>query len=82
MRNAIALAYEYSTSRLFYSDIQRGTINMVHFNGTGHATFLDREYPRPSRSRDKRAHPTISACLSRTSFPLAYIRSRIEVVRR
>ncbi|KPJ14346.1 Low-density lipoprotein receptor-related protein 1 [Papilio machaon] len=41
MRNVIALAYEYSESRLFYSDIQRGSINTVHFNGSGHEVLLE-----------------------------------------
>ncbi|CAH0696500.1 unnamed protein product [Spodoptera exigua] len=45
MRNAISLAYEYEGSRLFYSDIQRGSINTVHFNGSGHEVLLEREYP-------------------------------------
>lgn len=45
MRNVIALAYEYSESRLFYSDIQRGSINTVHFNGSGHEVLLERECP-------------------------------------
>lgn len=43
MRNAIALAYEYNTSTLFYSDIQRGSINAVHFNGTNHHVLLERK---------------------------------------
>lgn len=41
MRNAISLAYEYAGSRLFYSDIQRGSINTVHFNGTGHRVLVE-----------------------------------------
>lgn len=44
MRNAISLAYWYEESRLFYSDIQRGSINTVHFNGSGHEVLLEREY--------------------------------------
>lgn len=43
MRNAISLAYWYEDSRLFYSDIQRGSINTVHFNGSGHEVLLERE---------------------------------------
>ncbi|XP_045484331.1 low-density lipoprotein receptor-related protein 1B [Pieris rapae] len=42
MRNAIALAYEYDTQTLLYSDIQRGSINIVHFNGSGHSVLLDK----------------------------------------
>ncbi|CAB3232339.1 unnamed protein product [Arctia plantaginis] len=41
MRNAISLAYEYAGSRLFYSDIQRGSINTVLFNGTDHRVLLE-----------------------------------------
>lgn len=44
MRNAISLAYDYAASRLFYSDIQRGAIHSVHFNGSNHEVLLDREY--------------------------------------
>lgn len=44
MRNAISLAYEYNSSRLFYSDIQRGSINTVLFNGSSHTVLLDGEY--------------------------------------
>ncbi|XP_041974246.1 low-density lipoprotein receptor-related protein 1 [Aricia agestis] len=41
MRNAIALAYEYDTTTIFYSDIQRGSINAVHFNGSDHRVLLE-----------------------------------------
>lgn len=44
MRNAISLAYEYAARRLFYSDIQRGAINTVRFNGSDHRVLLDRTY--------------------------------------
>lgn len=44
MRNAISLAYEYSARRLFYSDIQRGAINSVRFDGSDHRVLLDRTY--------------------------------------
>ncbi|XP_027843018.2 low-density lipoprotein receptor-related protein 1 [Aphis gossypii] len=36
MQNIIALSYDYARSLLFYSDIQRGTIDAIHFNNTGH----------------------------------------------
>ncbi|XP_046386652.1 prolow-density lipoprotein receptor-related protein 1 isoform X2 [Ischnura elegans] len=35
MRNAIGLSFDYATKRIFYSDIQSGSINSVYFNGTG-----------------------------------------------
>ncbi|XP_063897463.1 prolow-density lipoprotein receptor-related protein 1-like [Helicoverpa armigera] len=41
MRNAISLAYWYAESRLFYSDIQRGSINTVLFNGSAHHVLLE-----------------------------------------
>lgn len=44
MRNAISLAYEYGARRLFYSDIQRGAINSVRFDGSDHRVLLDRTY--------------------------------------
>ncbi|CAH0717532.1 unnamed protein product, partial [Brenthis ino] len=40
LRNAIALAYEYSSATLFYSDIQRAAIHAVHFNGSAHRVLL------------------------------------------
>lgn len=49
MRNAIGLAYEYAARRLFYSDIQRGAINSVRFDGSDHRVLLDRKY-RPGLS--------------------------------
>lgn len=44
LRNAISLAYEYGARRLFYSDIQRGAINSVRFNGSDHRVLIDRTY--------------------------------------
>lgn len=34
IRNAIGLAFDIKEQRLFYSDVQLGTINSVFFNGT------------------------------------------------
>lgn len=39
----IALAYEYDSSTVFYSDIQRASLNAVHFNGSDHRVLLPRE---------------------------------------
>ncbi|XP_014241482.1 low-density lipoprotein receptor-related protein 1 [Cimex lectularius] len=39
MRNTIGLAFDYETSTLFYSDIQKGIINAVFFNGTNQRTI-------------------------------------------
>lgn len=43
MRNAIGLSFDYKRSLLFYSDIQRGSINAVYFNGTNHTVLVDRQ---------------------------------------
>ncbi|XP_064475155.1 prolow-density lipoprotein receptor-related protein 1-like [Ornithodoros turicata] len=43
MRNIIGLSFDYVTRRIFYSDIQRGTINSVHFNGSGHAVLVHKQ---------------------------------------
>lgn len=44
MQNIIALSYDYERSLLFYSDIQRGTIDAIHFNDTGHRVIAERKY--------------------------------------
>jgi len=44
MQNIIALSYDYSRSLLFYSDIQRGTIDAIHFNDTGHRVIAESMY--------------------------------------
>ncbi|XP_047540379.1 prolow-density lipoprotein receptor-related protein 1-like [Vanessa atalanta] len=40
LRNVIALAYEYDTATVFYSDIQRAALHAVHFNGSDHRVLL------------------------------------------
>ena len=42
MRNAIGLAYSYADRLIFYSDIQAGSINQVHFNGSSDRQLLAR----------------------------------------
>nr|XP_018901907.1 PREDICTED: prolow-density lipoprotein receptor-related protein 1 [Bemisia tabaci] len=42
LRNSIGLAHNYRESLLYYSDIQKGSINSVHFNGTDHKIIVDR----------------------------------------
>lgn len=44
MQNVIALSYDYVNSLLFYSDIQRGSIDAIHFNNTGHRVIVKRMY--------------------------------------
>ncbi|XP_050433383.1 low-density lipoprotein receptor-related protein 1 isoform X2 [Adelges cooleyi] len=41
MQNIIALSFDYVRSLLFYSDIQRGTIDAIHFNDTGHRVIVE-----------------------------------------
>ncbi|BET02800.1 low-density lipoprotein receptor [Nesidiocoris tenuis] len=43
MRNAIGLTFNYQTQTLFYSDIQKGSINAVHFNGSNHRVIAERQ---------------------------------------
>lgn len=43
MKNAIGLSFDYKQRRVFYSDIQRGSLNTVFFNGTGHSIIVDSE---------------------------------------
>jgi integrin beta 2 len=44
LRNVIGLAFDFKTQRYFFSDIQRGDIQSVHFNGTGFRVVVDSEY--------------------------------------
>src|SRR6218665_2268448 len=41
MLNVIGLAFDYKTKRYFFSDIQRGYIMSVYFNGTGFETIVE-----------------------------------------
>ncbi|PRD31436.1 UNVERIFIED_CONTAM: Low-density lipoprotein receptor-related protein 1 [Trichonephila clavipes] len=41
MRNVIGLASDYNGKRIFYSDIQRGTINSVFFNGSNPTVIVE-----------------------------------------
>ncbi|KAK9679907.1 Low-density lipoprotein receptor repeat class B [Popillia japonica] len=43
MKNAIGLSYDYMQRRIFYSDIQKGSLNTVFFNGSGHSIIVDRQ---------------------------------------
>lgn len=42
MRNAIGLSFDYANKKIFYSDIQKGSINSVFFNGTNHTVIVSR----------------------------------------
>ncbi|RXG68700.1 Low-density lipoprotein receptor-related protein 1 [Armadillidium vulgare] len=41
IKNAISLAFDYRNKRLYYSDIQRRSINSVFFNGTDHVILVE-----------------------------------------
>ena len=43
LRDAIGLAFDYAWKRLFYSDIQRGAINAVAFDGTDHREAIQQK---------------------------------------
>ncbi|XP_068223129.1 low-density lipoprotein receptor-related protein 1 isoform X3 [Palaemon carinicauda] len=43
MKNAISLTFDYANQRIFYSDIQRGSINTVFFNGSGHSLLVEKQ---------------------------------------
>ena len=43
VRQAIGLAFDYEGKTLFFSDIMRGSINSVMFNGSDHKVITDRE---------------------------------------
>jgi integrin beta 2 len=46
IRNVIGLGYDYQRRLIFYSDIQRGSINSVYFNGTRHKViYLHSSFP-------------------------------------
>ncbi|XP_059475497.1 low-density lipoprotein receptor-related protein 1 isoform X2 [Neocloeon triangulifer] len=42
MSNAIGLTYDYKRQTIFYSDIQKASINSVFFNGSSHKVILDK----------------------------------------
>ncbi|KAJ8974813.1 hypothetical protein NQ317_010540 [Molorchus minor] len=43
LKNAIGLSFSYKHQRLFYSDIQKGSINVVYFNGSDHRVIVERQ---------------------------------------
>ncbi len=44
MRNVIGISYDFKTERYFFSDIQRGNIQSVYFNGTYAGQIVDSKY--------------------------------------
>ena len=43
MKNAIGLSFDYKRQKVFYSDIQKGSINSVYFNGTNHMIIVAKQ---------------------------------------
>ncbi|RWS26912.1 prolow-density lipoprotein receptor-related protein 1-like protein, partial [Leptotrombidium deliense] len=43
MRNVIGLTFDYRSQRIIYSDIQKGSINSVFFNGTNHTVIIEKQ---------------------------------------
>ncbi|KAL1502195.1 hypothetical protein ABEB36_007373 [Hypothenemus hampei] len=43
IKNTIGLSFSYKYQRLFYSDIQRGSINAVFFNGSDHRIIVEKQ---------------------------------------
>ena len=41
LKNAIGLAYDVDSGTIFYSDIQRGSINAVNSNGSNHRILIE-----------------------------------------
>ncbi|KAJ2941219.1 hypothetical protein O0L34_g3415 [Tuta absoluta] len=79
MRNAISLAYEYKNQRLFYSDIQRGSINTVHFNGSDHRVLLEQVGAVEGMVFASRTGELYWTCTSAAAIRSAHI-ARLEAV--
>ncbi|RWS16456.1 hypothetical protein B4U79_10678 [Dinothrombium tinctorium] len=43
MRNVIGLTFDYRSQKIIYSDIQKGSINSVFFNGTNHKVIIEKQ---------------------------------------
>ena len=41
LRNVIGLSFDYNSKRIFFSDIQRGDIQFVHFDKTNYTTIVE-----------------------------------------
>lgn len=44
IKNAIGITFDYKRQTIYYSDIQKSSINSVYFNGSSHRVVLDSEY--------------------------------------
>lgn len=43
MRNVIGLTFDYAFKRIIYSDIQKGSIRSVYFNGSDHKILVEKQ---------------------------------------
>jgi len=43
MQNVIGLTFSYKNKKIIYSDIQKGSINSMNFNGTDHRILVDKQ---------------------------------------
>lgn len=43
IRNAIGLAYDFKHQKMFYSDVQLGTVNSVYFNGSNFSVIAEKQ---------------------------------------
>ena len=43
MQNVIGLTFSYKDRKIIYSDIQKGSINSMNFNGTDHRILVDKQ---------------------------------------
>ena len=43
MQNVIGLTFSYKDKKIIYSDIQKGSINSMNFNGTDHRILVDKQ---------------------------------------
>ena len=41
MKNSVGLAYDYNAKIIYYSDLQKNTINQVGFDGKNHAILVN-----------------------------------------
>lgn len=67
MKNVIALSFDYETERIFYTDIQFGSINKVFFNGSDHQVILRNQNSVEGISYDRHSKDLWWTCSSDSS---------------
>ncbi|CAG9793151.1 unnamed protein product [Diatraea saccharalis] len=78
MRNAIALAYWYNESRLFYSDIQRGAIHTARFDATDHRSLIEQVGAVEGMSVDGTTGTLYWTCASAAAVRAADLRALLQ----